>query len=126
MNSHKHTISLSQQLEYYREYQLRVLEIAGRSNASTIISAAIYFLSAGNSDFLQNYYVDPLLQVAYSFDRFSNILVQSYTNFIQGLYALGGRMSWLWKTFSAMEDSASAEFSTLGILLHLHIVSYEL
>ncbi|KAE8038388.1 hypothetical protein FH972_010907 [Carpinus fangiana] len=48
-------------------------------------------LNAGNSDFLQNYYVDPLLQVTYSFDRFSDILMQSYTIFIQGLYALGGR-----------------------------------
>ncbi|KAE8008220.1 hypothetical protein FH972_004753 [Carpinus fangiana] len=86
-----HAISLSKQLEYYREYQRRVVEIAGKSNASTIISGAIYFLSAGNSDFLQNYYIDPLLHAAYSFDSFSDILMQSYTNFIQGLYALGAR-----------------------------------
>jgi hypothetical protein len=61
----------------------RVVEIAGKSNASTIIFGAVYFLSAGNSDFLQNYYIDPLLQAVYSFDGFSHILMQSYTNFIQ-------------------------------------------
>ncbi|XP_059429564.1 GDSL esterase/lipase At5g22810-like [Corylus avellana] len=86
-----HAISLSQQLEYYREYRRRVVEIVGRSNASRITSGAIYFLSAGNSDFLQNYYVDPLLQSTYSFDHFSDILLHSYTNFIRGLYALGAR-----------------------------------
>jgi hypothetical protein len=78
-----HAISLSKQLEYYREYERRVVEIAGKSNASTIIFGAVYFLSAGNSDFLQNYYIDPLLHAVYSFDGFSHILMQSYTNFIQ-------------------------------------------
>jgi len=67
------------------------VEIAGRSNASRIISGAIYLVSAGSSDFLQNYYIDPLLQEAYSFDQFSNNLIQFYTNFIQSLYALGAR-----------------------------------
>ncbi|XP_062173248.1 GDSL esterase/lipase At5g22810-like [Alnus glutinosa] len=86
-----HAIPLRQQVEYYREYQHRLVKITGRSNASTIISGAIYLLSAGSSDFLQNYYIDPLLQVAYSFDRFSEILIQSYSNFIQRLYALGAR-----------------------------------
>ncbi|XP_059429023.1 GDSL esterase/lipase At5g22810-like [Corylus avellana] len=85
------TISLSQQLENYREYQNRLVEIAGRSNASTIRSDAVYYLSAGSSDFLQNYYINPLLQLAFTFDRFSDILMQSYTNFIQRLYALGAR-----------------------------------
>ena len=59
------------------------MEIAGKSNASSIISGAIYLISAGSSDFVQNYYIDPFLYKAYTPDQFSDILIQSYTDFIQ-------------------------------------------
>jgi hypothetical protein len=78
-------ISLSQQLENYREYQNRLVKIAGRSNASRITSDAVYYLSAESNDFLLNYYIDHLLQLAFTFDCFSGIIVQSYTNFIRVL-----------------------------------------
>ncbi|KAK7843842.1 gdsl esterase/lipase [Quercus suber] len=80
-----------QQLEHYKEYKTKLVEIAGRSNASSIISGAIHLISAGSSDFVQNYYIDPLLYKAYTPDQFSDILIQSYTDFIQNLYDLGAR-----------------------------------
>uniref|UniRef100_A0A2N9GVI7 GDSL esterase/lipase n=1 Tax=Fagus sylvatica TaxID=28930 RepID=A0A2N9GVI7_FAGSY len=85
------SISLSQQVENYKEYQSKLEEIAGRSNASSIISGAIYLVSGGSSDFVQNYYIDPLLYKAYTPHQFSNILIQSFTDFIQNLYDLGAR-----------------------------------
>ncbi|CAM8964494.1 unnamed protein product [Rhodiola kirilowii] len=84
-------ISLSQQLEYYKEYQTKLIHIAGTSNATSTISGAIYLLSAGSSDFVQNYYINPLLYKAYTPDQFSDILLQSYSAFIQKLYSLGAR-----------------------------------
>ncbi|XP_024198594.1 GDSL esterase/lipase At5g22810 isoform X1 [Rosa chinensis] len=84
-------ISLSQQVEYYKEYQNKVVGIGGKVNATLIISGAIYLVSAGSSDFVQNYYINPLLNKVYTTDQFSNILMQSYENFIQNLYALGAR-----------------------------------
>lgn len=59
------------------------MEVAGQSNASSIISGAIYLVSAGNSDFIQNYYINPLLYKVYTADQFSDILMQCYSNFIQ-------------------------------------------
>ncbi|XP_034221405.1 GDSL esterase/lipase At5g22810 isoform X2 [Prunus dulcis] len=56
-----HTISLNQQLENYKEYQNKVVGIAGKANLTSIISGAIYLVSAGSSDFVQNYYINPLL-----------------------------------------------------------------
>lgn len=85
------TLSLPQQLVHYIEYQKKLELIAGQSNASTIISGGVYMLSAGSSDFLQNYYINPLLYKVYTPDQFSNILLKSYTNFIQKLYGLGAR-----------------------------------
>ncbi|RWR79151.1 GDSL esterase/lipase [Cinnamomum micranthum f. kanehirae] len=84
-------ISLNQQLEYYKEYRSRVAKIAGKSNATSIFSGAIHILSAGSSDFLQNYYIDPLLFSIYTADKFSDILIQTFSSFIQSLYGLGAR-----------------------------------
>ncbi|KAH7542061.1 hypothetical protein FEM48_Zijuj02G0033500 [Ziziphus jujuba var. spinosa] len=86
-----HAISLSKQLEFYKEYQSKVVGIAGKANASSIVSGAIYLISAGSSDFIQNYYINPFLYKAYTPDQFSDILIQSYANFIKNLYDLGAR-----------------------------------
>ncbi|WRX32842.1 GDSL lipase/esterase - like 10 [Theobroma cacao] len=86
-----HTLSLSKQLENYKEYQNKLVAIAGKSNASSIISGGIYLISSGSSDFLQNYYINPLLYKAYTPDQFSDILIESYAHFIQNLYGLGAR-----------------------------------
>lgn len=84
-------IPLSKQLENYKEYQGKVVEIIGSANATSMFSSGMYLISAGSSDFVQNYYVNPLLNTAYTPDQFSNILIQNLVKFIQGLYALGAR-----------------------------------
>lgn len=56
--------------------------MVGQAKANAIFSGAIHLLSAGTSDFLQNYYINPLLRV-YSPDQFSDILIRSYSTFIQ-------------------------------------------
>ncbi|KAE8663782.1 GDSL esterase/lipase [Hibiscus syriacus] len=86
-----HTLSLSKQLENYKVYQNKLVAIAGKSNASSIISDGIYLISSGSSDFLQNYYINPLLYKFYTPDQFSDILIESCANFMQNLYELGAR-----------------------------------
>ncbi|CAH8316196.1 unnamed protein product [Eruca vesicaria subsp. sativa] len=56
-----HAIPLCQQVEYFKEYKSKLIKVAGSKKADTIIKGAIYLLSAGSSDFVQNYYVNPLL-----------------------------------------------------------------
>lgn len=77
------SIPLSKQLEYYKECQTKLVEAAGQSSASSIISDAIYLISAGTSDFVQNYYINPLLNKLYTTDQFSDILLRCYSSFIQ-------------------------------------------
>ncbi|XP_050214988.1 GDSL esterase/lipase At5g22810 [Mercurialis annua] len=86
-----HAIPLTLQLQYYKDYQKKMMRIAGPSNASAIISEAIYLLSAGSSDFVQNYYINPLFNKRFTPDQFSDILIQSYSHFIRELYYLGAR-----------------------------------
>lgn len=85
------TISLSQQLGHYMEYQKRLALIAGQENATSIIQGGVYIISAGSSDFLQNYYINPLLYKLYSPEDFSTILTQKFADFVQKLYWLGAR-----------------------------------
>ncbi|XP_015898585.3 GDSL esterase/lipase At5g03820 [Ziziphus jujuba] len=84
-------IPLTQQLSYYREYQSKVVNMVGRDKANAIFAGAIHLLSAGSSDFIQNYYINPLLNGAYSPDQFSDIILGSYSTFIRNLYQLGAR-----------------------------------
>lgn len=77
----QNAIPLTKQLEYYKDYQTKLTIIS--SNASGIISESLYLLSAGSSDFVQNYYIDPLLYKHYTPDQFSDILILSFSKFIQ-------------------------------------------
>ncbi|KAL5975061.1 hypothetical protein ACLOJK_031737 [Asimina triloba] len=86
-----HSISLSQQLEYHKQYQAKVVKMVGKSNASAIFSGAVHILSAGSSDFLQNYYINPLLYNYYTVKQFSDVLIHSYSSFILKLYGRGSR-----------------------------------
>ncbi|KAG6425886.1 hypothetical protein SASPL_110094 [Salvia splendens] len=86
-----HVIPLSQQLQYFKEYQSKLASVAGSKNASSIIKEALYLIGAGNSDFLQNYYVNPFLNKHYTVDQYSSILINIFSNFVTSLYGLGAR-----------------------------------
>ncbi|KAJ0028061.1 GDSL esterase/lipase At5g03820-like [Pistacia vera] len=85
------SISLTQQLRYYREYQTKIVNLVGKEKANPIFSGAIHLFSAGSSDFIQNYYINPLINRIYSPARFSDMLMNSYSTFVQNLYGLGVR-----------------------------------
>ncbi|KAL3642644.1 hypothetical protein CASFOL_013459 [Castilleja foliolosa] len=84
-------ITLSKQLTHYKDWQSKVVSLVGRVKANTIFSEAIHVLSAGSSDFVQNYYINPLLNQVYTPEQFSDILLKSYSTFIQSLYNVGAR-----------------------------------
>ncbi|CAO2825641.1 unnamed protein product [Amaranthus hypochondriacus] len=84
-------ISLSQQLELYKEYQEKLSKVGGSSKAKSIIKDALYLVSFGSSDWVQNYYVNPWINKLYSSDQYSSYLVGIFSSFIQSLYKLGAR-----------------------------------
>ncbi|CAI0469272.1 unnamed protein product [Linum tenue] len=84
-------VSLTRQLENYKEYRARVESQVGFEKATDTFSKGIHLLSTGTSDFIQNYYVDPILNTLYTPDQWSDKLMKSYATFIQNLYGLGAR-----------------------------------
>ncbi|KAK1434175.1 hypothetical protein QVD17_11094 [Tagetes erecta] len=86
-----HAIPLSQQLEYYKEYQGKLAQVAGSAKSASIIKDALYLISAGNSDFVQNYYVNPFINKVYTADQYGSYLVGIFSSFVKDLYGLGAR-----------------------------------
>lgn len=78
-----HAVTLTQQLEYYREWQIKVANLVGKGRANAVFSGGFHLLSAASSDFIQNYYINPFLNGAYSHDQFSDILMKSYSTIVQ-------------------------------------------
>jgi hypothetical protein len=72
-----------QQLELYKDCQNELVKIAGKTNATSIISGAAYILVAGSGDFVENYYIYHFLRKLYTTNQFVDILMQCYSNFIQ-------------------------------------------
>ncbi|KAL4332816.1 hypothetical protein GQ457_07G031510 [Hibiscus cannabinus] len=86
-----HAITLTQQVEYFKEYKTKLAKVAGSSKSASIIKDALYVLSAGSGDFLQNYYVNPLLNHAYTPDQYGSFLIDAFKSFVKNIYGLGAR-----------------------------------
>ncbi|TVU12606.1 hypothetical protein EJB05_46257, partial [Eragrostis curvula] len=84
-------ITLTQQLKYYKEYRSKLTAVAGRAKARAILSDALYVVSTGTGDFLQNYYHNASLSRRYDVDRYCDLLVGIFSNFANELYKLGAR-----------------------------------
>ncbi|KAL7130908.1 hypothetical protein ABFS83_13G163500 [Erythranthe nasuta] len=84
-------IPLWKELEYYKEYQSRLEEYLGNQKASEILSEALYIISIGTNDFLENYYVLPHRQSQFSIEEYQNFLAGIARNFITQIYKLKAR-----------------------------------
>ncbi|PNT76635.1 hypothetical protein BRADI_1g50897v3 [Brachypodium distachyon] len=84
-------ITLSQQLKYYKEYQTKLAAVAGRRKARSILADALYVVSTGTGDFLQNYYHNASLSARYDVPRYCDLLVGIFSGFAAELYRLGAR-----------------------------------
>lgn len=78
-----HAIPLSKQMEYYKEYRSKLAKVAGRQKAASILKDALYILSAGTADFLQNYYFNPYLNKISTPHQYTSYLVRKFTYFVK-------------------------------------------
>lgn len=79
----QHAITLTQQLEYFKEYEGKLAKVAGSDKSASIINGALYLLSAGSSDFVQNYYVNPYINKVYTADQYGSSLIGAFTSFVK-------------------------------------------
>ncbi|XP_020235295.1 GDSL esterase/lipase At2g04570 [Cajanus cajan] len=84
-------IPLWKQLEYYKGYQKNLSAYLGESKAKEIIADALYLMSLGTNDFLENYYTMPGRASQFTPQQYQIFLAGIAENFIRSLYALGAR-----------------------------------
>ncbi|KAG4955448.1 hypothetical protein JHK85_041828 [Glycine max] len=56
---------------------------SGNDEKAAILNNALYILSAGSSDFVQNYYVNPLINKVFTPDHYSAYLVGAFSSFVK-------------------------------------------
>ncbi|KAG8386085.1 hypothetical protein BUALT_Bualt03G0112200 [Buddleja alternifolia] len=84
-------IPLWKEVEYYKEYQNRLRDYLGNEKADEVLSEALYILSIGTNDFLENYYVLPHRSSQFSVEDYQKFLAGIARNFITQIYELGAR-----------------------------------
>lgn len=84
-------IPFAQELEYYKEYQNRLRAYLGDEKANVTITEALYAISIGTNDFLENYYLLPTRRHQYDIDEYQNFLAGVSQKFLRDLYHLGAR-----------------------------------
>lgn len=78
-------------MEYYKEYQRQLRDCLGSEKADEILAEALYIISIGTNDFLENYYLFPYRSSQYSVEEYQKFLVGIARTFITDIYNLGAR-----------------------------------
>lgn len=85
-------IPLWKEVEYYKDYQKKLRAFAGDRKANRIIREALYLVSMGTNDFLENYYLLPgKRSKQFTADQFGVFLLGIAEKFVRDIYALGAR-----------------------------------
>ncbi|XP_059664491.1 GDSL esterase/lipase At2g04570-like [Cornus florida] len=87
------TVPLSKEVDNYKEYQKKLRAHLGEKKANEVISEALYVISMGTNDFLENYYLHPITRGKYSnsVDKYIDFLVGIAEKFVKELHSLGAR-----------------------------------
>lgn len=89
--SFTNVLTISKQLENFKEYKVKLSKLVGERNKEEIIKNAIFALSMGTNDFIQNYYIEPIRSRQYSVEAYSDYLVKNMANDLKAMHDLGAR-----------------------------------
>lgn len=84
-------IPLWKELEYFKQYQTTLRGYLGKDKSNKIVTEALYLISLGTNDFLENYYTLPKRSLEYNVDKYEDFLLGIAEDFIKQVYRLGAR-----------------------------------
>ncbi|XP_030539783.1 GDSL esterase/lipase At2g04570-like [Rhodamnia argentea] len=86
-------IPMWREMEYYKEYQQKLRSYLGDNKANFTLSEALYLVSLGTNDFLENYYssLPGGRRSQFTVGQYEDFLVGLATNLITELHRLGAR-----------------------------------
>ncbi|KDP21040.1 hypothetical protein JCGZ_21511 [Jatropha curcas] len=84
-------LPVSKQLEYFKHYKLHLSQLVGKNKAEYIIRNAVFVMSMGSNDFIQNYYLEPTRPEQYTVEEYQNFLVARLVDDFKEMHELGAR-----------------------------------
>lgn len=84
-------LSVSKQLEYFEHYKIHLRKLVGKARADFITRNALYIMSMGTNDFLQNYFLEPARPKQFSLQEFENFLISRFSKDVQAMHRLGAK-----------------------------------
>ncbi|KAF3442278.1 hypothetical protein FNV43_RR16194 [Rhamnella rubrinervis] len=84
-------LSLTDQLKMFKRYIKRIKLEVGDDKTQTILLKSIYMLCIGSDDIANTYYSTPFRRFQYDVPAYTDLMVNSATSFLKGLYGLGAR-----------------------------------
>ncbi|XP_062007793.1 GDSL esterase/lipase EXL3-like isoform X2 [Rosa rugosa] len=85
-------LSLPDQLDLFKKYKSKITAAVGNERTATILSKSISFLSMGSNDLAIDYFSTPLRSPHYDIPAYTDLMIESASNFLQELHALGARV----------------------------------
>lgn len=76
-------LSLSDQLEMFKEYKEKLKMIAGEEKAASIIDDALYVSIIGTDDLANTYFSTPFRKKEYDVSSYTDFMVKSASSFYQ-------------------------------------------
>ncbi|CAI9116955.1 OLC1v1018254C1 [Oldenlandia corymbosa var. corymbosa] len=84
-------ISLSDQLELFKEYLIRLKGIAGDDRVAAVLKDGLFFVVTGSNDITNTYFSTPFRKSHYDVPSYTDLMLSSASSFIQDLYGIGAR-----------------------------------
>ncbi|XWS45576.1 hypothetical protein CRYUN_Cryun15aG0148500 [Craigia yunnanensis] len=84
-------LSMSDQLELFKEYITKIRSAVGEEKAATIISKGIYIVCCGSNDVSNTYFRTPIRRTHYDINSYSDFTASYASKFLQELYGIGAR-----------------------------------
>ncbi|GKU90137.1 hypothetical protein SLEP1_g4177 [Rubroshorea leprosula] len=84
-------ISLSEQINYFKEYISKLNGLVGEERTKFILANSLFLLVAGSDDIANTYFVLRARKLQYDVPAYTNLMVNSASKFIEELYSLGAR-----------------------------------
>ncbi|KAI8556112.1 hypothetical protein RHMOL_Rhmol05G0226800 [Rhododendron molle] len=86
-------IRITQQLQYFQQYQQRVAALVGSAQAKKLVNQALVLITLGGNDFVNNYFLVPYSARSrqYNLPDYVRYVISEYQKILQKLYDLGAR-----------------------------------
>ncbi|XP_072982423.1 GDSL esterase/lipase EXL3-like isoform X2 [Typha latifolia] len=84
-------LSMSDQLDLFKEYKDKLTEIAGEEKTATIVAESLFIVCAGSDDIANNYFITEVRRLQYDIESYADFIIQQASDFIEQLFQLGAR-----------------------------------